>query len=309
MAPKGRAGGSVCSEQVVLKRRVFHVYQLLGGKQRSRLRAYASQLQFGWKVKDFDPSDAGGDVDFYIRAAEKAMEDGYDAIKVNFLRFDRSGKIIHYLDATGNLSREIMHLAEERLAATRKAVGPDVDIICENHAMTDANTAIQFARMASQYDIMFLEEPNTPLNPAVMKKIADNIDIPLAGGERTYTRWGFLPFFENGSLAMIQPDIGNCGGLTEAKKIADMAYIYDVGVQAHVCTSPIGVAAALHLEAAIPNFTIHEHHFANTTRSIIDQCEYDYQPVNGYFEIPDLPGLGQELSKMAVENAEIVTVK
>lgn len=285
------------------------VYQLLGGKQREKLRAYASQLQFGWGVKDFDPSDAGGSVDFYCKAAEKAIEEGFDAIKINFIRFNRDGKLLGHLDTTGYLSRQIMRLGEERLAAVRKVVGPDVDIICENHAMTDANTAIQFGKMARQYDIMYLEEGCTPLNPDVMKKIADNIDIPLAGGERTYTRWGFLPFFQNGSLSLIQPDIGNCGGLTEAKKIADMAHVYDVGVQAHVCTSPVGKAAALHLEAAIPNFTIHEHHFANTTQAIIEQCEYNYQPINGYFEIPDLPGLGQELSKKAIENAEIITIK
>ena len=62
---------------------------------------------------------------------------------------------------------------------------------------------------------------------------------------------------------MIQPDIGNCGGLTEAKKICDLAHIYDVGVQAHVCASPLSTAVALQLEAAIPNFTIHEHHVYN----------------------------------------------
>lgn len=294
-----------------IKGKAFNLplYKLLGGKQRSKLRAYASQLQFGWNADDFDPANSDGSVGFYAKTAEKAIKEGYDAIKVNFLRFNRDGKILSHLDTTGRLTREMMHTAEERLAAVRKAVGPDVDIICENHAMTDANTAIQFGRMASQYDIMYLEEGCTPLNPGVMKKIADNIDIPLASGERTFTRWGFLPFFQNSSLSLIQPDIGNCGGLTEAKKIADMAHVYDVGVQAHVCTTPIGVAAALHLEAAIPNFIIHEHHFTNTTPTVIGQCEYNYQPVNGYFDIPELPGLGQELSKSAIDTAEIVTIK
>ncbi|NMD37317.1 MAG: mandelate racemase/muconate lactonizing enzyme family protein [Christensenellaceae bacterium] len=293
-----------------IKGKAFNVpvYQLLGGKQRDKLRAYASQLQFGWKVEEFNPMDAGAEVEFYKEAAQKAIEDGYDAIKVNFMRFDRNGKLFNHLRTTGYLSREIMDIAEERLAAVREVVGPKVDIIAENHAMTDAHTAIQFGKMAAKYDIMYLEEACTPLNPGVMKKVADNIEIPLAGGERTYTRWGFLPFLENGSLAMLQPDIGNCGGLTEAKKIADMAHVYDVGIQSHVCTSPVGVAASLHLEAAIPNFIIHEHHFANTTPSIINQCEYDYQPIDGYFQIPEIPGIGQELSKMAIDTAEIVTI-
>jgi len=286
------------------------LYQLLGGKQREKLRAYASQLQFGWDPDGFNPMQAkGGETELYTTAAAAAVAQGYTAIKINFLRFHRDGKILNYLDATGHLSRETMHTAEERIAAVRETVGPDVDIICENHAMTDAQTAIQFGRMAAKYDIMYLEEGATPLNDKVMRTIADNIEIPLATGERTYTRWGFRPFLENGCLALIQPDIGNCGGITEAKKICDLAHIYDVGVQAHVCSSPISVAVALHLEAAIPNFVIHEHHIANTTRVTIDECIYDYQPVNGYFSVPELPGIGNELSEKAIRSADIVTVK
>ncbi|MBQ1378185.1 MAG: mandelate racemase/muconate lactonizing enzyme family protein, partial [Lachnospiraceae bacterium] len=139
------------------------------------------------------------------------------------------------------------------------------------------------------------------------RKIAEHTSIPLATGERTYTRWGFLPFFENHSLSLIQPDIGNCGGITEAKKICDMAHVFDVGAQMHVCSSPLSVAVALHLEAAIPNFIIHEHHIANTTSGTIAECLYDYQPENGYFTVPELPGIGQELSERAVAHAEIVT--
>jgi L-alanine-DL-glutamate epimerase-like enolase superfamily enzyme len=141
-----------------------------------------------------------------------------------------------------------------------------------------------------------------------MKKIADKLDIPLATGERTYTRWGFLPFLENGSIAVIQPDIGNCGGITECKKICDMAHVYDVGVQTHVCSSPISVAVSLHLEAAIPNFVIHEHHIINTTATNIELGKYNYQPVNGYLDIPSLPGIGQELSEYALKTAEIEKV-
>ena len=156
---------------------------------------------------------------------------------------------------------------------------------------------------------MFLEEPCTPLNAAVMRKIADSTSIPLASGERNYTRWGFLPFFENYSLSVIQPDIGNCGGITEGKKICDMAYVYDVSVQTHCCSSPLVSAASLHLEAAIPNFMIHEHHITNTTPKNIETCKYNYQPKNGYFEIPELPGIGQELSDDAIKRATIETIR
>jgi L-alanine-DL-glutamate epimerase-like enolase superfamily enzyme len=281
------------------------VYELLGGKQRSRLRAYASQLQFGWGVAEFTPQ---AEISEYKDVCQKAIDEGYDAIKINFLSFDKNRKRRSHLEATGYLSREMMHTAEERLAITRETVGPDVDIIVENHAMTDAATAIQFGRMARKYDIMFMEEPAAPLNPEVMKRIADKVDIPLATGERTYTRWGFLPFLANGSIAVIQPDIGNCGGITECKKICDMAHIYDVSVQTHVCSSPISVAVSLQLEAAIPNFIIHEHHIINTTKSNIEMGRYNYQPVKGYFDIPSLPGIGQELSEYALKTAEIEKV-
>ncbi|MFC2045831.1 mandelate racemase/muconate lactonizing enzyme family protein [Chloroflexota bacterium] len=281
------------------------LHELLGGQQRSRLRAYASQLQFGWNVAQFTPL---AEVSEYKDTCQKAIAEGYDAIKVNFLMFNKNRARVSYLDATGHLSREVMHTAEERLAVTRETVGPDVDIILENHAMTDAATAIQFGQMAQKYDIMFMEEPATPLNPQVMKKIADKVTIPLATGERTYTRWGFLPFLENGSIAVIQPDIGNCGGITECKKICDMAHVYDVSVQTHVCSSPISVAVSLQLEAAIPNFVIHEHHIINTTASNIEMGKYNYQPIKGYFDIPSLPGIGQELSDYALNTAEIETV-
>jgi L-alanine-DL-glutamate epimerase-like enolase superfamily enzyme len=286
------------------------LYALLGGKQRDKLRAYASQLQFGWAVEGFNPGKAvSGDPGYYKETTLKALEQGYDAVKTNFLRFDRGGNGLPSRDTTGYLSRELMKLAEERLAATREAAGPDVDIIIENHAITDAATAVQFGKMARQYDIMFLEEGCTPLNPQMMRKIADGIDIPLATGERIYTRWGFLPFLENHSLTVIQPDIGNCGGVTEAKKICDMAHVFDVSVQTHVCSSPISVAVALHVEAAIPNFIIHEHHVGNTLPSCTETGKYDYQPVKGFFEIPELPGIGQEISDYSLKRAHIETIK
>ncbi|MDR3356380.1 MAG: mandelate racemase/muconate lactonizing enzyme family protein [Spirochaetaceae bacterium] len=285
------------------------LYRMLGGGQRDKLRCYASQLQFGWGVDRFLPWKGGGDSEFYAEAARKAVAQGYSAVKTNFMRFDKNGNVLPYTASTGYIARDMMKTIEERVRVTREAVGPDVDIIIENHAMTDASTAIQIGRMAREYGIMFYEEGTHPLNPAVMRKIADALDIPLATGERTYTRWGFLPFLENHCLHIIQPDIGNCGGITEAKKICDMAAVYDVGVQMHVCSSPVSVAVALHLEAAVPNFVIHEHHVCNTLPSTIAECKYDWQPEAGCFSLPELPGHGQELSEAALKTARIETMK
>lgn len=282
------------------------VYELLGGKYRDKLRSYASQIQFGWGSQMIQPL---GDPSLYGESCKKALAQGYSAVKVDVLQFDEQGNRVPFVKLGGNLSRETMKLAGKRLESMRNAVGADVDIILENHANTDANTAIQLGKMAEEYDIMFYEEPTLPLNPQMTRKVADQVRIPLATGERTYTRWGFLPLLETGALAVIQPDVGNCGGMTECKKICDMAHIYDVGIQTHVCSSPLNLAASLHLEAAIPNFVIHEHHMTSTLKSVADQFLYDYQPVNGYFELPDLPGFGQELSEKAIREAEKELIK
>jgi L-alanine-DL-glutamate epimerase-like enolase superfamily enzyme len=286
------------------------LYELLGGKQRDYLRCYASQFQFGWDTKTFNPMEApSGSPEFYAEAAKKAVAQGYDAIKANFMRFDENGKMVSHLDATMHLSKAFMTLVEARIKAVRDAVGYDIDLIVENHALTDLNTGLQIAKLCEKYDVMFLEEPATPLNPNIFKALKEQTSIPLATGERTYTRWGFLPYLNDYSLTLIQPDIGNCGGITEAKKICDMAHIFDVGVQAHVCSSPIGVAVSLHLEAAIPNFFIHEHHITNTTPFNISQCKYNYQPENGYIKVPELPGISQEPSDDALSKARIETVR
>lgn len=281
------------------------VYELLGGKQRDKLRTYASQLQFGWGLTEYDRR---GCIEKYEAACRAAKEQGYTAVKVNFFEQRKTGPNVNYLDTTGFLSAEIMHTAEERIAKTREIMGPDADIILENHAMTDANSAIQFAKMAEKYHIMFLEEPATPLNHKVFEKIASKTSIPLATGERTFTRWGFRPLIESGCISVAQPDIGNCGGITECKKICDMAHVYDIGIQTHVCSSPISVAVSLQLEAAIPNFVIHEHHAGNTLPGITCLGKYDYQPKDGYFDVPELPGIGQDLSDYAISTAVSETV-
>ena len=281
------------------------VYELLGGKQRDKLRTYASQLQFGWGLTEYDRR---GCIEKYEAACRAAKEQGYTAVKVNFFEQRKTGPNVNYLDTTGFLSAEIMHTAEERIAKTREIMGPDADIILENHAMTDANSAIQFAKMAEKYHIMFLEEPATPLNHKVFEKIASKTSIPLATGERTFTRWGFRPLIESGCISVAQPDIGNCGGITECKKICDMAHVYDIGIQTHVCSSPISVAVSLQLEAAIPNFVIHEPHAGNTLPGITCLGKYDYQPKDGYFDVPELPGIGQDLSDYAISTAVSETV-
>lgn len=279
------------------------VYMLLGGKFRDELRCYASQLQLGWGPKR-KPAFSREE---YAENAKKAVSQGYDAVKVDLFTYAPDGHVYTPEETTGPLTRSQCKVACERLSAIRDAVGPDVEIIIENHAVMDAEGAVQLGRLIEQYDIMYLEEPITP-NAKLTRLISDRISIPIAMGERLYSRWQFAPYFENGSVSMIQPDIANCGGLTEAKKICDMAHVYDVGVQAHICSSPISAAAAIQLEAAIPHFVIHEHHGTLTHAYNRKLCIYDYQPVDGIITVPDRPGIGNELSDYCFENSELVTI-
>lgn len=288
-----------------IKGKAFNVpvYQLLGGKRREKLRSYASQLQFGWG----DGLTSVCTTEDYAAVALKAVAEGYDAVKIDFFTYDRDGKNFSSEETTRLLKPYYLDLIEERIAAVREAIGPKVDIIIEAHSVTDAQAAIQIGKRAEKYNIFAYEEPTTP-TPKITKLVAENVKIPIASGERIYTRWGYAPYFENGSLALIQPDLGTCGGITEGKKICDMAYAYDVSVQAHVCASPLSTAAALHLEAVIPNFCIHEHHVINLASFNKELCLYDYQPVDGYIQVPELPGLGNELSPYALETADRVTI-
>lgn len=280
------------------------VYQLLGGKTNEKLRTYASQIQFNWgPIRKYcvTPED-------YRQATRNALNDGFDCVKVDPLGFDLEGNWMKW-SITGSLSSLQIDTAVERVAAIREEGGKNMDIIIELHSLTDTNTAIQLAKELEGFRIMYFEEPTQPLNPDLFQYLSTKINIPLAAGERIYTRWGYRPFLEQRSLSLIQPDFCNCGGITEGKKIADMAHIYDVGVQGHVCGGPIATAATLQLEAAIPNFVIHELHQRALTQPNIDLCKYNYQPVNGYYDVPDLPGIGQELSEFALERADIITVK
>ncbi|MEN6413410.1 MAG: mandelate racemase/muconate lactonizing enzyme family protein [Veillonellales bacterium] len=280
------------------------LYKLLGGKCRNDLRVYASQIQFGWGSE----RKPKGLKEEYAEEALKAVEDGYDAIKVDVLALNRNGTTDNvYLE--GPLANSVIQLGVERVKAIREAVGPDVDIIIENHANTDMVSAVQFAKAIEEYNIFFYEEINTPLNSKLLQKAKEKINIPIASGERIYTRWGYLPFFADRSIDIIQPDIGSCGGFSEFKKIADIAHAYEVTVQAHVAGTGVAEAAALHAETAIPNFCIHEHHQKSLLPEYAELCVYNYQPVRGRYTVPELPGIGQDITEIVYKDSDRILIK
>jgi L-alanine-DL-glutamate epimerase-like enolase superfamily enzyme len=280
------------------------VHQLLGGKTNERLRCYASQIQLGWGSggrRHVKPAE-------YAEATREAMAAGFDAVKVDPIGIDQDGEWMSW-NTRGLLKRSQIRLAAARVEAIRDAGGEDLDIIIELHSLTDANTSIQLGRELERFNCFYFEEPTQPLNPALFTDIARNVRIPLAAGERMHSRWGFRPFLEDRSVRIIQPDLCNTGGITEGKKICDMAHVYDVGVQLHICGGPISTAAALQVEAVIPNFIIHEVHEYSLVQENIDLCSFDYRPVDGYIEVPDKPGIGQDLTDEAIKNAEVHTVE
>ena len=311
----GQYGGSVVFAGISaldialwdIKGKVFNVpvYKLLGGKRRDNLRTYASQLQFGWS----DHAETLTTLDEYREVSKKAVAEGYDAIKIDFFTYaPEDGRRYTDEDCTRLLSPKLVDVVESRVAAVREAIGPNVDIIMENHSRPDAQSAVQLGRAVQKYNIFYFEEPNTP-NPKTAKFISSKLSMPIAHGERVYSRWQYAPFFEDQSIQVIQPDLGNCGGLTEGKKICDMAYVYDISVQAHVCASPLSTAVALHLESVIPNFVIHEHHTNNLKPWNKELCTVDWQPVDGKFKVPEGPGLGCEFTDKVLNTENKIIVK
>lgn len=286
------------------------VYQMLGGKTNEKLRAYASQIQFDWDLEDRNMVTP----EQYAEAAKKAMAQGYTAVKVDPVGVAANGNWQRTKqDADwrlrGQLPNNVLKLVRARLEAIR-ALNEDLDIIIELHSFTDTSTAIQLANYIDDLNIMYYEEPVHPLNAVSMREIRDKIKIPVASGERIYTRLGYRPFFENRSLSIIQPDVCLCGGISETKKICDMADTYDVKVQVHVCGGPISQAAALHVETAIPNFLIHEQHSYGIKQGLRDTCVYDYLPdADGNLVVPELPGIGQEVTEETMAKTLAYTVK
>lgn len=280
------------------------VYQLLGGKTNEKLRTYASQIQFGWGPETkvcVKPEE-------YAEEALKAVAEGYDCIKVDPVMYGPHGER-DTRPLRGLLTQEYIACFRDRVAAIREAVGPNVDIILEIHSHLPASTAIQLARVWEPYGCLFYEEPVHYMNEGLHRLVARRVNIPTAAGERIYTRWGYRPYFESQSISVIQPDLGLVGGLSEGKKICDYAHVYDILVQVHVCGSPVATAAALHLETAIPNFAIHEHHTRALKADNIALCTPNLQPVKGFFTVPEVPGLGVELNDEVVKRSPYLVLR
>lgn len=287
-----------------IKGKYFKVpcYELLGGKVRDHLRAYASQLQFGWGMYGVSEQLWCVRPEDYAHNVKLAAAEGFDAVKIDFFDRDENGQPLNWLDTTGFLTPKQLQMVEARMKAAREAAGDDIDIIMENHSYPDALGAVQLGRLAEKYHILAFEEPNTPTTQTV-SYITKYTSVPIANGERLFSRWQYADYFKQNLLQLAQPDIGNCGGITEVKKICDMAHAFDVGVQIHCAGSPLTTSIALQLECTIPNFIIHEHHVCNRMDTAQNLTKYNLQPEHGSFTVPDLPGIGNEFLRSAIDKA------
>ncbi len=279
-------------------------YQLLGGKVNEKLRTYASQLQFDWDVYE---RKTLAHPEEYAAATEKVVTEGYDSVKVDPMMFDEKGETIY--DCTKPFRRDHLNLIRARLQAIRDVLGENGDIIFECHSLPSLTSALQLGEIAEEFKCLYFEEPVNYLNAKLHEPLKAKLKVPIAAGERLYLRHGVREYLEKQTIDVLQPDIGLCGGLTEAKKICDYADMYDVKIQAHVCGGPVATAVALHLETAIPNFLIHEHHTYAIKDFNRELCLQDPQPQNGFFEVSDTPGLGIELNDDALKASPKIIVK
>ena len=194
------------------------------------------------------------------------------------------------------LRNDELDRASAIVGAVRDAVGPSVDLLIECHGRFNVYTSLAIAREFLQHRVMFLEEPAPPDNFAVLAEIRAKSPIPIAAGERVYTKYGFQDLFEKNAVDLAQPDIFHTGGVFEAKKIAAMAEAKHLPVSFHNPSGPISNAAILQLAACTPNFLIHEMMLTDGSfrRRITDE-EVVYE--NGELLIPDRPGLGVEVNE------------
>jgi galactonate dehydratase len=263
------------------------VYEMLGGTFRDRVRVYAN----GWSFRSVTP-------DQFARAAEGVVKDGYTALKLYPLGTPEpespDGLLRHV--SLRSLDRDAEKLAVERVRAVRDAVGPDIDILLDMSAELTTDAIIRIGRQVEELDIFFFEEPVDPFDVGALKKVSEQVQLPIAVGERLYTRYGFRRVMECHAADILQPDLGNTGGIMETKKIAAMAEAYNMRIQPHTCASPVATAAALQLDACIPNVIIQELYPYRSAEhfDIVDQAP-EWEVQDSYLPIPDRPGLGVEL--------------
>lgn len=255
------------------------VYKLLGGAVRDKIKAYAN----GWYTVERSPQE-------FHAAAKRVIERGYRALK-----FDPFGAGFYEMERAEKL--KVVALVE----AVRDAVGPEAEILLEMHGRFNPATAIEMARELEQFKPSWVEEPVPPENLAALKKASEKINVPVATGERIHTRYEYRQLFELQAADIIQPDITHFGGLLETKKLAAQAETYYMLVAPHNVGGPVSTAANLHFAASTPNFKIQEHFNDFAEEWVKAAAPGNPEVEDGYFALPEGPGLGVTLDEAVLE--------
>lgn len=232
------------------------VYKLLGGACRDKIRIYAH-------VGGRTPEE-------FSRDALAKVEQEFTAVKTSLF------EAVRIVDTLSVLKKVV-----ENFQAMRDAVGEDVDIAVDCLGRLSPAMAIRMARALEPYYPMFLEEPCLPENVDAMALISRSTSIPIATGERLFTKWGFREVLEKQAASILQPDLCHAGGILECKKIAAMAEAYYAGVAPHNPLGPIALAASIQLDACIPNFLIQEQVTLGE-----GYLEKPFTMKDGYIELP-----------------------
>lgn len=253
------------------------VYQLLGGACRDSIKVYS------WIGGD-RPAEVG-------MAAKKVVDAGFTAIKMN------GTEELQYIDSYEKIDQTL-----ERVAAVRESVGPYIGIGIDFHGRVHKPMAKILAKELEQFRPMFIEEPVLAENNEALKEIAKHTTIPIATGERMFSRWDFKQILTEGYVDIIQPDVSHAGGITECKKIATMAEAFDVALAPHCPLGPIALAACLQVDATAHNAFIQEQSLGIHYNQGNDLLDYIKDPsvfeyTEGYVKIPQGPGLGIEINE------------
>lgn len=233
------------------------------------------------------PSDVGA-------AALERKNAGFTAIKMN------ATEELQMIDTYDKVDAVL-----ERVAAIRESCGKYFGIAIDFHGRVHKPMAKVLAKKLEEFDPMFIEEPVLCENMEVFKEIAAACNVPIATGERLFTKYDFKRLLQAGGVDIIQPDLSHAGGLTEVKKIASMAEAYDVALAPHCPLGPIALASCLNVDATCYNAVIQEQSIGihyNVGKSVLDYVKNqdDFKFVDGRVQLPVRPGLGVDVNKELV---------
>ena len=262
------------------------VYQLLGGKFRDKIRLYS------------DCGSSRNDPGSCANRAKEVVNMGFNAIKFDI---DDAGNPYKLDRWNWSATPGEVQSMVEKVAAVRESVGQDIDIAIDMHGRYDTSAAIRIAQGLEPYNLMWLEEPVPPDNIDAMREVKTSTRTPICAGENIFLRYGFRDMIEKQAVDIIMPDIPKCCGLSEGRKIANLAEIYYIPMAPHNVCGPLGTIASCHVCASIPNFLVLEWHWLG--RDHWNELVITEKPIieNGYITLSDKPGLGVEINPEAVK--------